>query len=110
MKSLTAAIALLVALPLFAASEKKIDRPAPSRLRPLSVTLDVKDEDVRDILKSMQRQCGIKNLAVDPQVQGKGTFFFHDLPCATAFDVVLRTFGLKSVTYSSSLATVEKRH
>jgi hypothetical protein len=42
-------------------------------------------------------------------VQGKATFFMRDLPCATAFDVVLRTFGLKSVTYSSSLATVERR-
>lgn len=110
MKTILALLAILIALPAFAATEKKIDRTPPATARPLTVTLDVKDEDVRHILKSMQRQCAIKNLAVDPQVQGKGTFFMHDLPCAKAFDVVLRTFGLKSVIYSSSLSAVEPRH
>ena len=100
----------MFALPAFAATEKKIDRPTQAPARPLTVTLDVKDEDVRDILKSMQRQCAVKNLAVDPQVQGKATFFLRDIPCAKAFDIVLRTFGLKSVTYSSSLTAVEPRH
>ena len=80
-----------------------------SVLRPLTVTLDVKDEDVRDVLKSLQRQCAIKNLPVDPDVQGKATFYFRDLPCTTAFEVVLRTYGLKSVTYSSSLIAVGRR-
>ena len=51
---------------------------------PPSVTLDVKDEDVVVILKSMQKQCGIKNLVIDKEVQGKGTFIFHDLPCERA--------------------------
>ena len=110
MKTTLGLFAILLALPGFAATEKKIDRPPQATVRPLTVTLDVKDEDVRDILKSMQRQCAIKNLAIDPQVQGKGTFFIHDLPCAKAFDVVLRTCGLKSVTYSSSLFAVEPRH
>jgi hypothetical protein len=108
-KSILALLAILIAVPAFAATEKQMNRTAQPAVRPLTVTLDVKDEDVRDILKSMQRQCAIKNLAIDPQVQGKATFFMRDLPCATAFDVVLRTFGLKSVTYSSSLATVERR-
>ena len=51
-----------------------------------SVDLDVKDEDVVVILKSMQKQCGIKNLVIDKEVQGKGTFIFRDLPCERAFD------------------------
>ena len=72
--------------------------------------LDVKDAEVRDILKSMQRQCGIKNLILDPDVQGKGTFLFRDLDCRTAFDVVFRTLGLKSLSYSSSVVTVSSRH
>jgi type II secretory pathway component GspD/PulD (secretin) len=111
MKSVIAAVIALFVLPVaFAATEKKIDRPAAKPARPLTVTLDVKDEEVRDILKSMQRQCRIKNLVIDPQVQGKATFFFRDLPCATAFNTVFRTLDLKSITYSSSLATVEKTH
>lgn len=110
MKKILLVVAVLFALPSFAAIEKKIDRPTQAPAKPLLVTLDVKDEDVRDILKSMQRQCAIKNLAIDPQVQGKATFYFRDVPCAKAFDVVLRTFGLKSVTYSDALRAVEPRH
>ena len=75
-----------------------------------TVTLDVKDEDVRVILKSLQRQCALKNLIIDPDVQGKATFLFRDVPCQTAFDMVFRTFGLKSVTYSKSVVTVSSRH
>ncbi len=102
-------IALLIAAPAFAATEKKIDRKPVARLKTLTVSLDVKDEDVRDILKSMQKQCAIKNLAIDPQVQGKGTFYLRNMPCPTAFDVVLRTFGLRAVNYSASLTAVERR-
>jgi hypothetical protein len=74
-----------------------------------SVTLDVKDADVHDILKSMQQQCGIKNLMIDPQVQGSGTFLFRDVPCRTAFDVVLRSLGLSSTVYDNSVVAVNGR-
>ncbi len=110
MKSTLAILAVLLALPAFGATEKKIDRKPEVRAKQLTVTLDVKDEDVRDILKSMKQQCAIKNLAIDPQVQGKGTFYLRNVPCTTAFDIVLRTFGLRSVTYSTSLTAVERRH
>jgi len=72
-----------------------------------SVTLDVKDADVHDILKSLQRQCGVKNLMIDPTVQGSGTFLFTDVPCRQAFDVVLRTMGLAAETYSNNIVHVE---
>ena len=72
----------------------------------LAVTLDVKDAEVREILKSMQKQCGIRNLMIDPNVLGKGTFLFRDVPCRTAFDIVLRSLGLGSVTYPNSVVTV----
>jgi len=73
------------------------------------VTLDVKDEDVHAILKSMQKQCAVKNLVIDPNVSGNGTFYFHDLPCGKAFDVVLSTMGLAAVTDSDSTVEVERR-
>lgn len=72
-----------------------------------SVTLDVKDAGIHEILKSMQRQCGIRNLMIDPQVQGSGTFLFTDVPCRQAFDVVLRTMGLAAQTYSNNIVRVE---
>jgi hypothetical protein len=59
-----------------------------------TVTLDVKDADVRVVLKSMQQQCGIRNLLIDKEVQGETTILFRKVPCATAFKVVFRQFGL----------------
>ena len=50
------------------------------------------------------------DLTIDPDVQGKGTFFLKDIPCPTAFDLVLRTLRLRSVVYSNSLTAVEQRH
>jgi hypothetical protein len=73
-----------------------------------TVTLDVKDAKARDVLKSMQKQCAIRNLIVDPDVpEGSATFYLREVPCAQAFDVVLRTYHLKAVTYSDSLTAVE---
>ncbi len=71
-----------------------------------TVTLDVKDAEAREILKSMQRQCRIRNLIIDPQVQGSGTFLFNQVPCRQAFRVVLGSLGLSAQTYSNSLVSV----
>ena len=76
--------------------------------KPPAVTLDVKDEDIHVILQSMQKQCAIKNLIIDPNVSGSGTFYFKDVPCRTAFDVVFRTMGL-AAEYSDDVVAVEKK-
>ena len=76
---------------------------------PKTVTLDVKDEDVVVILKSMQKQCSIKNLVIDKEVQGQGTFIFHDLPCERAFDIVFRTMSLRAKIYSNDVINVSPR-
>ncbi|HYC62826.1 MAG TPA: hypothetical protein VEK79_25015 [Thermoanaerobaculia bacterium] len=73
-----------------------------------AVTLDVKDEDVRVILKSMQQQCGIKNLIIDKEVAGKGMIYFNDVPCANAFKVVFMQFGLTG-QIDSTVVVVEPR-
>lgn len=90
-------MALVAAAPAFAAEKS----PA--------VTLDVKDEDVVVILKSMQRQCGIKNLIIDKEVQGRGTFIFRELPCQRAFDTVFRTMDLRARAYSNDVLDVSPR-
>jgi type II secretory pathway component GspD/PulD (secretin) len=77
--------------------------------RPPAVTLDVKDEDVVAVLRSMQKQCGIKNLIIDKEVQGKGTFIFHELECDRAFDTVFRTMSLRAKTYSNDVINVSPR-
>ena len=72
-----------------------------------TVTLDVKDHDVREILASMQKQCGIKNLLIDKDVQGKGSLYVRDVPCENAFRVVFKQFGLAGVV-ESNLVHVER--
>lgn len=63
--------------------------------KPRTVTLDVKDAPAREVLASMKKQCGIRNLVIDPDVNPPAaTFFFREVPCETAFRVVLRTYGL----------------
>ena len=85
-------LALAVAAIAAAAAPKK----AP-KAKPRTVTLDVKDAEARDVLKSMQKQCGIRNLIIDPGVNpGGGTFYFREVPCDTAFRIVLRSYGLTS--------------
>ena len=77
--------------------------------RPKTVTLDVKDEDVVVILRSMQKQCAIKNLVIDKEVQGKGTFIFRRLPCQRAFDVVFETMNLRATSYGNDVVNVSPR-
>lgn len=81
---------------------------ASAAQKPRTVTLDVKDEEIHVILKSMQQQCAIKNLVIDPNVSGKGTFYFHEVPCPRAFDVVLSTMGL-AAEYSDDVVAVERK-
>jgi type II secretory pathway component GspD/PulD (secretin) len=95
---------LLIATLLLVCSSA-IAAPAKSR----GVTLDVKDADVHDVLKSIRKQCGIKNLVIDPGVTGSGTFLFHDVPCKVALDTVLKTTGLAATTYSSNVVAVRRR-
>ena len=103
-----AVLALLLATPLGAATEKRLDaraeRTVPAAQR--SVTIDVKDAEARAILKDLQKQCGVRNLMIDPDVQGKGTFYFERVPCPQAWSIVLRSLGLDSQTYTNSVITV----
>ena len=66
-----------------------------SQPKPRTVTLDVKDAEAREVLQSMRRQCGIRNMIIDPDVPNTAaSFYFREVPCETAFKVVLRTYGL----------------
>jgi hypothetical protein len=81
--------------------------PTRSSAKAPTVTLDVNDADVRDILKSMQRQCGIRNLLIDKDVSGAGTVYFREVACTTAFRVVLAQFGLTGQV-EPHIVTVER--
>ncbi len=106
------ALALVVAVPLAAATEKRLDKRAKvtSLQSERKVTIDVKDAEVRVILKDLQKQCGVRNLMIDPEVQGKGTFLFRGVPCPQAWNTVLRSLGLDSRIYTNSVVTVGSRN
>ncbi|HEX6083465.1 MAG TPA: hypothetical protein VF266_03005 [Thermoanaerobaculia bacterium] len=70
---------------------------AAPKAKPRTVTLDVKDAEAREVLQSMRRQCGIRNMIIDPDVPNTAaSFYFREVPCETAFRVVLRTYGLST--------------
>jgi hypothetical protein len=94
------ALLLTALLATVALAEEKAKEPA--------VTLDVKDEDVVVILKSMQKQCGIRNLLIDKDVTGKGMVYFNEVPCETAFRTVFGQFGLRGQV-EQNLVHVETR-
>lgn len=71
-----------------------------------TVTIDVKDGDAREILQSVQSQCGIRNMIIDPDVQGQGTFLFDRVPCGVAIRTVLRTLGLAGDVMPNSVVHV----
>ncbi|HVS33263.1 MAG TPA: hypothetical protein VMS98_17630 [Thermoanaerobaculia bacterium] len=99
-------LTLLVSGSAVAATEKRIsEEEKPARVaQELAVTIDVKDAEAGQILRSMARQCRVRNLAIDAAVQGKGTFYFQDVPCRTAFPIVLRSLGLDAVFYPNVIA------
>ena len=97
MRSLALIAALALASGAAAASAAGKRSAAESGSRS-TVTLDVKDADVRDVLQSLKTQCGVKNMIIDKDVAGKATFYLRDVPCETAFRVVLRTFRLAAVS------------
>ncbi|HEY5611249.1 MAG TPA: hypothetical protein VIL97_08575 [Thermoanaerobaculia bacterium] len=74
-----------------------------------TVTMDVKDMEVREIFQIVKTQCGVRNLIVDPNVQGKGTFLFHGVPCSAAFKTILNSLGLEGEAEPNSVVLVDPR-
>lgn len=73
-----------------------------------TVTIDVVDAEVREILGIVKKQCGIRNVIVDPGVTGKGTFLFRGVPCTTALRTMFATMGLAAETHPSSVLRVRR--
>lgn len=58
-----------------------------------TVTLDVKNADLLDVLKILAEQSG-QNIIADQSVKGTTTVDLHDVPLKQALDLVVRTNGL----------------
>jgi type II secretory pathway component HofQ len=109
MRFLLVALLLVSATNVHAGTARKPSPPKREKAAEPTVTLDVKDEEVRAVLQSIKTQCGIRNLIVDPNVKGAATFVFHKVPCPMALSTVLATFGLAAVGDGRSVVSVEPR-
>ena len=64
-----------------------------SRFTGEPISLDLKDADIRDVLKTFAKLGGF-NLAIDPEVKGSVTVCLENVPWDQALDVILRMNGL----------------
>ncbi len=68
--------------------------------RPLApgdrISLDLKDADLRDVLRSFGQLAKL-NLVIDPEVRGSVTVRLRDVRWEDALDVILRSNGLASI-------------
>ncbi|HSS45540.1 MAG TPA: secretin and TonB N-terminal domain-containing protein [Thermoanaerobaculia bacterium] len=67
--------------------------PANPRGTGERISLDLKDADIRDVLKTFSKLEKF-NLAIDPEVKGSVTVCLENVPWDQALDVILRTNGL----------------
>jgi hypothetical protein len=73
-----------------------------------TVTMNVMDAELGEILSIVKKQCGIRNVVVDPGVTAKGTFMFKDVPCNAAIRTIFATLGLAAERHPSSLMRVKR--
>jgi type IV pilus assembly protein PilQ len=60
------------------------------------LSLNLKEADIRDVLRTFADLTGL-NIAVDPDVQGKVTVNFNEVPWDQALDIILRQNSLNYV-------------
>ncbi len=60
--------------------------------RPGNVTLDLRDADIRNVLRILAYKSGV-NIVAGPEVVGLVTIHLRDVPWQRALDVILSTYG-----------------
>lgn len=106
-----AAACFMLAAPGVASPRRPPARPAPSKKPPEAagsrdagglISLDLKDADIKDVLRTFGKLAKI-NIAIDPDVRGSVTVRLRDVPWDQALDVILRINALGSVLEGSIL-------
>ena len=73
-------------------SSSSSEVPETSVSRPGNVTLDLRDADIRNVLRILAYQSGV-NIVAGPDVVGLVTIHLQDVPWQRALDVILSTYG-----------------
>jgi type IV pilus assembly protein PilQ len=87
----------------------KVQAPvAGSRSVGEPISLDLKDADLRDVLRTFAKLARL-NIAIDPEVKGSVTVRLHDVPWDQALDLLLEINGLGYVLEGNVLRVGEPR-
>ena len=114
---LVAAACLTLTVPGMASSRRRSAKAAASKAAPGAadsrysgekISLDLKDADLKDVLRTFAELTQI-NIAIDPEVKGSVTVRLHDVPWDQALDLILRMNGLGYVLEGNVLRVGEPR-
>ena len=78
---------------------------AGSRHAGETISLDLKDADIKDVLRTFA-ELTHSNIAIDPDVKGSVTVRLSDVPWDQALDVILRINGLGCILEGNILRVV----
>jgi type IV pilus assembly protein PilQ len=115
--ALAAAACAALAVPGMASSRRRAARPDPAKAPPEAagsryagetISLDLKDADVKDVLRTFAKLARL-NIVIDPEVKGSVTVRLHDVPWDQALDVILQINGLGYVLEGNVLRVGEPR-
>ena len=81
---------------------------AGSRFTGEPISLDLKDADLRDVLRTFAKLARL-NIVIDPEVKGSVTVRLHDVPWDQALEVILQVNGLGYVMEGNVLRAGEPR-
>jgi type II secretory pathway component HofQ len=95
-------------LPAKSGPSKAPPEAAGSRYAGETISLDLKDADLKDVLRTFAKLARL-NIAIDPEVKGSVTVRLHDVPWDQALDVILRINGLGYVLEGNVLRVGEPR-
>jgi type IV pilus assembly protein PilQ len=114
---LVATVCSALASPGAASSRRRPAKPEASKAPPAvagsrrggeTISLDLKDADLKDVLRTFATLARV-NIAIDPEVKGSVTVRLHDVPWDQALDVILQINGLGYVLEGNVLRVGEPR-
>jgi type II secretory pathway component HofQ len=113
---LVAAACAALTLEATASPRRRAAKPGPLNVQPVAgsrfagepISLDLKDADIRDVLRTFAQLARL-NMAIDPGVKGSVTVRLHDVPWDQALDVILQINGLGYVLEGNVLRVGEPR-
>ncbi len=87
-------------------SKETVSPPTEKKMVERTVSLDVKDADIIDVLRMLSRLGNI-NIITSPEVKGTVTMRFDNVPFSVAFSAILRAVECNAVEISEGVIMVK---